>query len=207
MKRRQLTVFLAATTVALSGCAVNSLPRHGPLAALPGIEAVAPHHDAPVSYHDAPVSFSTPSVLGADLSNGLHEFHAGTLTTPDAQFKITGHRLLPVGETGNESGPAPLLLIYLDVSQTGHNNLIAPNDWFMFVTVTQPHPSGVKQTLQPVFQLNSFDRSIAGIPLQPGQSTATYIAYELIDEKTPVELIATDNSSLNEVGRQVVDIK
>lgn len=169
-------------------------------AALPGIEAVA------TQPYDQP-SMSTTSALGLDLSHGHHEFQNGTLILPDAKFKITDHRVLPAGSSGNEGGHTALVIFNVTVKQTGNANFIAPNDWYLFITASQAQQGGENVPLEPSYQLTDLDRSTANIPLNQGQSTNTYFTFELKDETAPVELIAVDNSSSHEIGRQVYGTK
>lgn len=108
--------------------------------------------------------------------------------------KITDHKVIPVGEPGNEYGENPVIAFWFDtlVSPDYDNSVpIDPNTaWIMNFTAVQDNDPNMVNELN-VGSLpdeKHLDSQMAQI--KPGGTVSSSMAYELTDDETPVTLTA-----------------
>lgn len=109
--------------------------------------------------------------------------------------KITDHKVIPVGEPGNEYGENPVIAFWFDtlVSPDYDNSVpIDPNTaWIMNFTAVQDNDPNMVNELN-VGSLpdeKHLDSQMAQI--KPGGTVSSSMAYELTDAETPVTLTAS----------------
>lgn len=108
--------------------------------------------------------------------------------------KITDHKVIPVGEPGNEYGENPVIAFWFDtlVSPDYDNSTpIDPNTaWIMNFTAVQDNdPNMVNELNVGMLPDEQFlDSQMAQI--KPGGTVSSAMAYELTDAETPVTLTA-----------------
>lgn len=124
----------------------------------------------------------------------------GVLTTRDVKIAITDHRIIRVGEPGNEYGTKPVLAFWYDITNVAGES-VTPMNWiYLFEAIQDNDPNAV----------NKLD--VGGLPddafldsqmqeIKVGGTIQSAIAYELDDETTPVELIASEDLGTTEIGR------
>ena len=108
--------------------------------------------------------------------------------------KITDHKVIPVGEPGNEYGENPVIAFWFDtlVSPDYDNSVpVDPNTaWIMNFTAVQDNDPNMVNELN-VGSLpdeKHLDSQMAQI--KPGGTVSSSMAYELTDDETPVTLTA-----------------
>lgn len=108
--------------------------------------------------------------------------------------KITDHKVIPVGEPGNEYGENPVIAFWFDtlVSPDYDNSVpIDPNTaWIMNFTAVQDNdPNMVNELNIGMLPDEQYlDSQMAQI--KPGGTVSSAMAYELTDAETPVTLTA-----------------
>lgn len=108
--------------------------------------------------------------------------------------KITDHKVIPVGEVGNEYGENPVIAFWFDtlVSPDYDNSTpIDPNTaWIMNFTAVQDNdPNMVNELNVGMLPDEQYlDSQMAQI--KPGGTVSSAVAYELTDAETPVTLTA-----------------
>jgi len=109
--------------------------------------------------------------------------------------KITDHKVIPVGEPGNEYGENPVIAFWFDtlVSPDYDNSVpIDPNTaWIMNFTAVQDNDPNMVNELN-VGSLpdeKHLDSQMAQI--KPGGTVSSSMSYELTDAETPVTLTAS----------------
>lgn len=109
--------------------------------------------------------------------------------------KITDHKVIPVGEPGNEYGENPVIAFWFDtlVSPDYDNSTpIDPNTaWIMNFTAVQDNdPNMVNELNIGMLPDEQYlDSQMAQI--KPGGTVSSAMAYELTDAETPVTLTAS----------------
>lgn len=109
--------------------------------------------------------------------------------------KITDHKVIPVGEPGNEYGENPVIAFWFDtlVSPDYDNSTpIDPNTaWIMNFTAVQDNdPNMVNELNVGMLPDEQFlDSQMAQI--KPGGTVSSAMSYELTDAETPVTLTAS----------------
>lgn len=144
-------------------------------------------------------SGSAGAGAGAD-SSGDASFKDGVLTTAKFKIEITSHKVIPVGQAGNEYGQKPVLAI---VYKTTNLTSAATDPLTAFIpsfTATQDNDPNAVNTL-----------NVGGTPgdqylesqtqqIKEGGTVENAIAYELDDTTTPVTLTAKDNLFGDDLG-------
>jgi len=182
MKKLSVYVALGALALSLSGCTSVT---------------ATPVDDDPAST----TSTLEPSEAApADSTSTESSFTDNVLTTPDFTIKITSYRVIPVGETGNEYGSTPVIAFWYDISNlTGAD--IDPMEWLFVITAVQDNdPNAVNELAVGMLPDSAFNESQTQT-IKKGGTVSNAVAYNLDDETTPVELIASDGLGMNEIGR------
>ncbi|MFT4156541.1 MAG: DUF5067 domain-containing protein [Microbacterium sp.] len=182
MNKLSVYVAVGALALALTGCA--------------GV-ASTPGEDDPAST----TSTLTPSEASPEEASSTESsFVDNVLTTPEFTIKITSYRVIPVGQAGNEYGSKPVIAFWYDVTNLTDAD-IDPMQWlFVFTAVQDNDPNAVNELqvggLPDVAFLDTQTQTI-----KKGGTVSNAVAYDLDDETTPVELIASDDFGMTEIGR------
>ncbi|HNA36025.1 MAG TPA: DUF5067 domain-containing protein [Microthrixaceae bacterium] len=141
----------------------------------------------------APAEPSTAS--GSESS-----FVDGVLTTPKMIIKITDKKVIPVGEPGNEYGDKPVIAFWYETTNLTDGD-VSPMNWvFVFSAYQDNDPNAVNELdlaslPDPQFLENQM------VKIKKGGTVASAVAYELDDQTTPVELVASEGLGSHEIGR------
>lgn len=138
---------------------------------------------------------ATPAVSSEESS-----FVDGVLSTPDVKIAITEHRVIPVGQPGNEYGSKPVIAFWFDITNVSGKDT-TPLNWLFMISAIQDNDPNAVNTL-----------NVGGLPddrfldsqmqeIKQGGTVQGAVAYELDDETTPVELVASDDIGMTELGR------
>lgn len=133
-------------------------------------------------------------------------FKNGVLTTPKLKIEITSHRVIAVGEPGNEYGEKPVVaFVYKTTNLT--DEAVTPMDFlFTFTAYQDTNPDAVNKL------------QVGGLPdmkyadsqsedIKQGGTVENAVAYELDDTTTPVTLTATENVIGDELGSETYDLQ
>ncbi|MFD4957889.1 DUF5067 domain-containing protein [Microbacterium sp. NPDC058389] len=127
-------------------------------------------------------------------------FENQTLTTPDLVIKITAVKTIAVGEAGNEYGDAPVIAFWYDTTNVSGEDLDPTTAWISSFTAYQDNDPNAENEL-----------NIASLPdqafldsqiekIKEGGTVSNAVAYTLTDTTTPVELVASIDFGMTEVG-------
>ncbi|MDK8799842.1 DUF5067 domain-containing protein [Corynebacterium coyleae] len=145
----------------------------------------------------------TPS--NVQNSDSANSFDNGVLETAKVKIAINETRVIPAGETGNEYGTTPVLAVFFDMTNKTDEQL-APVDAIGYFTAIQDNDPN---------QINELN--VGGHPdpetldsqlekIKKGGTAPGAIAFELSDTTTPVQLVATDNFGMTEIGRLTIEV-
>ena len=152
---------------------------------------------------------TVPSASGAHSAKpgSSTSFKDGVLITPEMKIVITSHKIIPVGKKGNEYGSKPVIAFYYTTTNLTDKKLDPTTAWlFAFKAIQDNDPNAV----------NELD--IAGLPdakyldtqledIKNGGTVGNAVAYELSDEKTPVDLVASGDLGLTKIGKVTYELK
>ena len=181
-KMMAMPASLAIAALLLSGCESSAADgaEASPSVASQTVEA------APVAI--TPVASSEEST-----------FVDGVLNTPDVKIAITEHRVIPVGQPGNEYGSKPVIAFWYDITNISGKDTTPLNWMFMIKAIQDNDPNAVNSLNVGSLPDDRFlDSQMQEI--KQGGTVQNAVAYELDDETTPVELVASDNLGMTELG-------
>lgn len=145
---------------------------------------------------------------GEKVSSPTNEmsFKDGIYTSPQLTINITGTKVIPAGETGNELGEKPVIAFYYDITNNSDEE-VTPSDWVLYFKAIQDNdPNKINElnvAPHPDNELMNDQLSI----IKKGGTLKGAVAYELTDETTPVQLVATAKFGSEEIGRESYEIK
>jgi len=163
---------------------------------------------SPASTGGAPASSDEPTkVETVDGGNEVTEsFKDGVLVTEDFTIKITDTKVIPVGAKGNEYGDKPVIAFWYDITNTGGEK-VTSFDWIYSFKAFQDTDPSVVNELDVASAPDDSLLETQGAEIKKGATIQGAIAYELDDTTTPVELVASIDLGMSELGRQVFEIK
>lgn len=156
----------------------------------------------PSSSDSGPSSISpTP----ADQTNDA-SFEEGVLTTPEIKIVIKDHKLIPVGEKGNEYGKKPVIAFWYETTNlTGED--VSPMNFLYIITAYQDNNPNAENKLEVGSLPDERFLSTQTEKIKKGGTVQNAIAYELDDETTSVDLVASDDFGMTEIGKTTYKLK
>lgn len=158
---------------------------------------------AAIKDESVPVASASPdgSSSTKDATDSSSSFIDGTLTTPDMKIVITDRKVIAVGEPGNEYGTEPVVAFWYSVTNLTDKKLDPTTAWIGAITVFQDNNAN---------SLNKLD--VASLPdqkfldtqleqIKNGGTVENAVAYGLTDTTTPVDLVASDDFGITEIGK------
>lgn len=128
-------------------------------------------------------------------------FVDGVLTTRDVKIAITDHRIIQVGEPGNEYGSKPVLAFWYDITNVASEGVVTSSNWvFLFEAIQDNDPNAVNKLEVGMLPDDAFLESQMQ-EIKVGGTIQSAIAYELDDLTTPVDLIASEDLGMTEIGK------
>jgi hypothetical protein len=122
-------------------------------------------------------------------------FENGVLTTPELKIEITRHKVIKVGQKGNEYGEKPVIAFWYKTTNLSGDDVDPTNFIYHFNAYQDNNPNAENEldvgSLPDDRFLDSQTENI-----KKGGTVENAAAYELDDLDTPVDLVAT---SLGEV--------
>ncbi|USQ79131.1 DUF5067 domain-containing protein [Ornithinimicrobium faecis] len=150
------------------------------------------------------VEEDSESDAGGESAAGEPTFEDGVLTTSDLKIVITDHKVIPAGDQGNEYGDKPVIAFWYETTNLSDED-VSPMDFLWHIEAYQDNNPNAENTLE-----------VAGLPddqfldtqtetIKKGGTVANAMAYELDDETTPVDLVASD--FMTEFGKTTYDLE
>ncbi|MEV8265742.1 MULTISPECIES: DUF5067 domain-containing protein [unclassified Microbacterium] len=142
---------------------------------------------------------SSDATEEAETTSGA-SFSDNVLTLPEYTIKITDTKMIAVGQPGNEYGEKPVIAFWYEVTNTSDQPTDPSTAWIgTFTAIQDNDPNAVNELNVGMLPDQQFlDSQIQDI--KKGGTVANAVAYELDDETTPVELVASNDFGMTEIG-------
>lgn len=153
---------------------------------------------------------ATNTAQSVDTPKSDSSFVAGVLTTPEIKIEITDHKVIPVGKKGNEYGSKPVIAFWYKTTNLTEKDVekdISPMNFIYAVEAFQDNNPNAENKLE-VGSLPDdkfLDTQMENI--KKGGTVANAIAFELDDVKTPVDLVASNDLGMTEIGKITYKLK
>jgi ABC-type glycerol-3-phosphate transport system substrate-binding protein len=146
-----------------------------------------------------PAQEEDKTVAGPSFANSVFK-------SDEFEIKITEHRVIPVGETGNEYGDKPVIAFWYEVKNINDDDLDPMLAWiFTFTAIQDNNPNAVnKLDVAPLPDEQFLNTQTEKIKI--GGTVSNAMAYYLDDDTTPVTLVAADILG-DEYGQQDFALK
>lgn len=168
---------------------------------LAGAGAVGGSQDA--NTRDEPAAeqpAAAPDDAGSPSAPEGPSFVDGVLVTDDVRIEITEHRVIPVGAPGNEYGKGPVIAFWYSVTNVSGKETDATTAFMFAINAYQDNDPNAENKLNVALLPDAQFRDSQLQKIKKGGTVQNAIAYELDDETTPVDLIATDGLFGGEIG-------
>lgn len=183
MKKSLVLLACASISLVLSGC---------------GGTTTASNHS------DISGSSNTSQATAAPTSDS--SFRDGVLTTPEMKIEITDHKIIPVGGTGNEYGSKPVIGLWYKITNlTGKD--VSPMNFLYVFTAYQDNNPNAENKLDVGSLPDSKFLDSQTEKIKKGGTVENAIAYELDDETTPVDLVASNDLGMTNIGKMTYKLK
>ena len=150
-----------------------------------------------------------PTVATDDVASatpaGDTSFVDGVLTTPEMKIVITDHKVIQPGNKGNEYGEKPVIAFWYKITNLSGGNL-SPMEWIFVFTAYQDNNPNAENEIGVGSLPDSAFRDSQTEEIKEGGTVENAMAYELDDLTTPVELVASDDLGMTEIGRQTYPV-
>ncbi|MFJ5861809.1 DUF5067 domain-containing protein [Pseudarthrobacter sp. NPDC092439] len=157
-------------------------------------------------------SSSSPDATSSSISstpanqNNDASFKEGVLTTPEIKIVVKDHKLIPVGGKGNEYGKKPVIAFWYETTNlTGED--VSPMNFLYVITAYQDNNPNAENKLDVGSLPDEKFLSTQTEKIKKGGTVLNAIAYELDDETTPVDLVASDDFGMTEIGKTTYKLK
>lgn len=148
---------------------------------------------------------SSASVDGQSSSSA--SFKDGILTTADMKIEITDHKIIPVGQPGNEYGTTPVIAFYYKTTNLTNKKLNPSTSWlFAMKAIQDNNPNAVNELNVGLLPDDRF-RDTQLEDIKQGGIVENAVAYNLSDETTPVKLVASDLLGAIKIGTMTYNLK
>jgi hypothetical protein len=142
---------------------------------------------------------STPSASGSSFVDNV-------LTTPKMKIVITDHKVIPVGEKGNEYGEKPVIAFWYKTTNLTSGD-VDPMNWLFALTAYQDNNPNAENELEVGSLPDARFRESQTEKIKKGGTVKNAMAYELDDMTTPVDLVASGDFGMTEIGKMTYKLK
>lgn len=142
-------------------------------------------------------SSATPSPVS---SKSESSFEGGVLTTAEMKIAITDHKIIPVGEKGNEYGKKPVIAFWYQITNLGGEDM-TPMNFLYAMTAYQDNNPNAENKLEVGSLPDDRFLSTQMEKIKKGGTVENAVAYELDDETTAVDLVASNDLGATEIGK------
>lgn len=133
-------------------------------------------------------------------------FADNVLTTDEVKIAITEHKVIAVGEPGNEYGEKPVIAFWYEITNLSGEN-VTPMNWIYNITAFQDNnPNSVNQIEIGMLPDERFQETQMET-IKQGGTVENAVAYELDDLTTPVDLVASDDLGFTEIGKLTFNLQ
>ena len=152
------------------------------------------------------VPTSTTEAPTTTTTTAKSSFVDGVLTTPEMIIKITDVKTIPAGATGNKYGEKPVIAFWYEITNLTDDH-VSPMNWiYVFSAYQDNNPNAVNELRvaslpDPAFRDSQTER------IKKGGTVANATAYELDDETTPVDLVASEAFGLTDIGTMTYNLQ
>lgn len=182
--KKHLTTF--ACTVAVMGLALTGCGNSG--------------SDAPSD------GTAANQVDSADSSTNESTFENDILSTPELTIEITDIRTIAPGEEGNSYGEKPVIAFWYNTTNLTDNDTDPTMAWISHFSAYQDNDPNAVNKIDMASLPDSQFLDTQMETIKKGGTVPNATAYELDDETTPVELVASSGLGLSEIGRITYDL-
>lgn len=199
MKKSSLLLVgaVCSSTFALSACGGSSDGGTG--------SATSPSGAASSSMSSSSPAPSEPSKT-TEAAASESSFKDGVLTTPDVRIEITDHKIIPVGQKGNEYGEKPVLALWYKITNVSGGK-VSPMNFIFDITAYQDNNPNAENKLDVGMLPDDRFTDSQTENIKKGGTVESAIAYELDDTTTPVDLVASDDLGMTEIGKVSYPLK
>ncbi|MGO1546618.1 MAG: DUF5067 domain-containing protein [Microbacterium gubbeenense] len=127
-------------------------------------------------------------------------FADNILTLEDRTITINDVKTIAVGEPGNEYGDTPVIAFWYDVTNLSGEDMDATTSWIMAFTAYQDNDPNTLNELNVGSLPDSQFLDTQMATIKEGGTVSNAVSYGLSDETTPVELVASDDLGMTEIG-------
>src|SRR5690606_37480787 len=169
-----------------------------------GVTACGGSAADPATESSAEAETETTKVETAEAPDTEESFADGVLTTPEVTIKITDQKVIPVGAAGNEYGDVPVIAFWFDIT----NNSDEPVNTFQWIYLFNAFQDNDPNVVNELDVASAPDAALVDTQdadIKKGATIQGAVAYELDDTVTPVELVASSDLGMTEIGRQVFE--
>jgi hypothetical protein len=159
-------------------------------------ETVTVSTQAPATSTEAPTTTTTAKSSFVD----------GVLTTPEVIIKITDVKTIPAGATGNEYSENPVIAFWYEITNLTDDD-VSPTNWIFVFSAYQDNNPNAWNELDMGFLPDDTFRDSQMETIKKGGTVANAVAYELDDETTPVDLVASEDLGQTEIGRMTYNLE
>lgn len=154
-----------------------------------------------------PNASSNPTSSSSSQASSGSSFKNGVLITPEMKIVITSHKVIPVGQKGNEYGSKPVLAFYYNTTNLTDKAIDPSTAFILNIEADQDNnPNAVNKLDVGMTPDDKFTDSQSE-NIKKGGTVENAVSYELDDLTTPVELIASDDLGLTTIGKVTYPVK
>lgn len=152
------------------------------------------------------ISDTPTTIKRIQNTDSTRVFKDNKLEVPRLTIDITDYHVVPAKNSGTGLGQKPLIVFDFDITNKTDEPM-SPADFILFFDAVQNTPDDADPSLDIGFDEDSESPDIGFDEMSRGETQHSSIAFELNNEKSPVQLVATEEFDLNEIGRQEFDIQ
>lgn len=171
-----------------------------------GVTACGGSAADPATESSAEAETETTKVETAEAPDTEESFADGVLTTPEVTIKITDQKVIPVGAAGNEYGDVPVIAFWFDITNNS-DRAVDTFEWIYLFNAFQDNDPNVVNELDVASAPDAALVDTQDADIKKGATIQGAVAYELDDTVTPVELVASSDLGMTEIGRQVFELQ
>lgn len=162
-----------------------------------------------ISKATVPPAGSSASAAAAEDSeaSGDASFKDGVLKTSKMKIEITSHRVIPVGQPGNEYGEKPVIAFVYKTTNLTNKELDPTTAWIGSFEAYQDNDPNAVNELNVGSMPGDQYLDTQTEQIKQGGTVENAVAYELDDETTAVKLSAKEDLFSDELGSQMYEIK
>lgn len=170
-------------------------------------EATVPPATPTSTSSPSPSASASADTTGAGADGASGSFTDGVVMTSKIKIQILSHRVIPVGQAGNEYGDAPLLAFDYNTTNLTDAAIDPDTAWISTFTAVQDNNPNAVNTLEVGALTDEKYLTSQTQDIKNGGTVENEIAYSLTDTTTPVKLTAKDGFFGDDLGSLTVPVQ